>query len=252
MSNNIFQDVLKDSSSVENKLMGPSYSYVNNIRTPLELGMSDRGDFGTLARDINGLVNYVDVLVTGNGAASRTGRPLGNKFFLKTGGKCVDKVTKQEVDRYIYINNVPQGNIPIITNGMGQNFSQFKGLIPGVISNLNVLNPYAIMQSFLIGSKPECQAITMQTIDVNNIPSVQTHFVATIDVQNTDPCSFLNGINPANGKRCIQGFQNQNNQLDNASPVSPSLPDDIFVQLYFASLSILSIYILYRLVEKKY
>ena len=66
-----------------------------------------------------------------------------------------DDKTKQEVDRYIYINNVPQGNIPFISSGVGVNFGEFKGLIPGTISNLNAFNPMLMFQSFLSGSKPD-------------------------------------------------------------------------------------------------
>ena len=86
------------------------------------------------------------MLVSGGGKASATGQPLGNKFFLKTGGKCTDKSTGQDVDRYIYINNVPVGNIPFISSGAGVNFSEFKGLIPGTISNLNAFNPIKVRQ----------------------------------------------------------------------------------------------------------
>ena len=48
------------------------------------------------------------------------------------------------------------------------NFSDFKGLVPGAMGNLNVLNPFAIMQSFLSGATPPCQELTLETIDINN------------------------------------------------------------------------------------
>jgi hypothetical protein len=54
-----------------------------------------------MANNIDGLIQYVQVLVTGGGA-STTGGPLGNKFFLQTGGKCSDVKTKQEVDVFEY------------------------------------------------------------------------------------------------------------------------------------------------------
>jgi hypothetical protein len=183
--------------------------------------------------------------VSGQGGASKTGGPLGNKFFLQTGGKCIDIATKNEVDRYIYINNVPQGNIPFISSGMGVNFSEFKGLIPGVVSNLNVINPFGIMQAFLSGSKPDCQAITLETIDVNNNVSTDTHYVSTVDIKNMDPCNFQNKKNPINNNICRETFVNKEEKKQ------LTLPDDPVVQIYFASLSVLSIYILYCLLNKK-
>lgn len=240
---NIFQDVLNDAKGVEQSLLGPSYKYYDQIKSPSEIGMSADGDLGALARDVDGLVQYVEVLVTGNSNASRTGRPLGNKFFLQTGAKCMNP-NKQEVDRYIYVNNIPSGNIPFISSGLGKNFSEFKGLIPGAVSDLNTLNPFTIMQSFMSGSTPPCQEVTLETIDVNNNSSQETHYVTLVDLQNMDACSMPGGVNnytkPA--RRCKEAFENQT--------LSPVMPRDPIVQLYFAGLAALGIYTLTRLMHK--
>ena len=151
-SDNMFQEVLTNVKAAEEKYIGPDYPYYKFIKSPSALGMSGKGSLSQLGKDVNGLVNYVELLVSGGGNASATGKPLGNKFFLKTGGKCTDAASKEDVDRYIYIDNVPEGNIPLISSGMGMNFSEFKGLIPGTISNLNAFNPMSIFQSFLSGS----------------------------------------------------------------------------------------------------
>lgn len=260
-SDNIFTKVLKDANNIQDSLMGPSYPYYQNIKSPSEIGMSDNGTLQALGQDINGLIQYVELLVSGNSNASKTGGPLGNKFFLQTGQKCRAVDTNQQVDRYIYINNVPQGNIPIISQGLGVNFTDFKGLIPGTLSNLNVLNPYAIMQSFLSGSVPNCQQITMQTIDVNNNVSSQTHYVTLVDIQNMDPCNFPNGKNPlrtGDSANCKETFTNINNQnFDNYgnindfnANVEELFPKNLMGQLYLASLGGLGLYILYNLIKK--
>jgi hypothetical protein len=238
MTSNLFEDVLKDAKGVEDKLLGPTYPYYKNIKLPSEIGMSDKGSLTALGKDINGLIQYVEVLVSGNSSASSTGKPLGNKFFLKTGAKCNNVKTNEAVDRYIYVNNVPEGNIPFISQGLGVNFSEFKGLIPGSMGNLNTLNPFAIMQSFLSGSTPDCQEITMKTIDVNNNNSSESHFVTLVDIKNIDPCSFNDKKNPITNAKCKETFEVAN------------MPDDYISQLYFASLSILGVYILYRVIEK--
>jgi len=254
---NLFEEVLKDAKGVEQRLLGPTYPYYSNIKTPSEIGMSDKGTIQQMAKDIDGLIQYVQVLVTGKSKASATGQPLGNKFFLKTGAKCAaidsctdknDISTCKKVDRYIYINNVPQGNIPIISSGLGVNFTEFKGLIPGAMSNLNVLNPFAIMRAFLSGSNPPCQPITMQTIsptslnpNSSNIQSSETHYVTLVDINNMDPCSFPNRKNPLTGQGCRETFENSEEIL---------MPTDPLAQLYFASLGVIGLLILYRLMEK--
>ena len=140
------------------------------------------------------------------------------------------------------MNNVPEGNIPFISSGLGVNFSEFKGLIPGAMGNLNVLNPFAIMRSFLSGSTPPCQPLTMQTISVDNARSSETHYVTLADISNMDPCSFPDKKNPVNGKNCRETFQNIENEV--------LMPDDPLAQLYFASLGVLGLLILYRIMEK--
>ena len=247
MSSNIFEEVLTDATDIQTKLLGPTYPYWKNIKTPAEIGMSSQGDLQTMGNNINGLIQYVEVLVTGKGA-SYTGGPLGNKFFLQTGGKCMDIDSKKPVDRFIYVNNVPQGNVPFISSGLGVNFSEFKGLIPGTISNLNVLNPFTIMQSFMSGSTPDCAAVTLQTVSNENTTKSETNFVTLVDLKNMDPCSFPNGQNKFSNKSCRQTFVNRK---EGEEETSASLPNDPIVQFYFASLSIIGIYVLYRIMMKK-
>lgn len=251
---NLFQEVLNDAKGVEEKLLGPTYPYYKNVKTPSEIGMSDKGTIQQMGKNIDGLIDYVDLLVTGKSKASATGGPLGNKFFLKTGAKCAavdncsnpdDASSCQQTDRYIYVDNVPSGNIPFISSGMGVNFSEFKGLIPGSMGNLNVLNPFAIMRAFLSGSTPPCQEITMQTIDNNNNKSSETHYVTLADIKNMDPCIFTDGKNPVNNTKCKETFK-----TGIASNASPVMSDDIMDQLHFASLALLGLYILYRVMEK--
>jgi hypothetical protein len=242
---NIFQDVLDDAKGVEEKLLGPSYPYYKNIKMPSQIGMTSNGSLNALGKDIDGLIQYVELLVTGNSKASSTGGPLGNKFFLRTGAKCKDVSTGNEVNRFIYVDNVPAGNIPFISNGLGVNFTEFKGLIPGSISNLNVLNPFAITQAFLSGSTPDCQPLTMQTITVDNISSTETNYVTLVDIKNMDPCSFQDKKNPLTGRKCSEAFTN--NAALNTENI---LPNDPLVQIYYTGLAFVGIYVLAKLMDK--
>ncbi len=239
----VFQEVLTDAQGLQEKLLGPDYPYYKNIKTPKEIGMSSNGSLPALGKDIDGLIEYVELLVSGNSRASATGKPLGNKFFLQTGAKCVDTKTKEQQDRYIYVNNVPVGNVPFISSGMGVNFSDFKGIIPGMMGNLNALNPFSIMQAFMSGTTPDCQKITMQTIDVNNNKSTETHFVTLVDIQNMDPCIFPDKTNPITKEKCREAFTT-------TAGMSPKLPDDAIDQIYFASLAGVGIYVLYKIMLK--
>lgn len=231
----IFKDALNDASGLQQQLLGPDYAYYANIQPPQALGMSDKGDLPTLAKDVNGLMSYVQLLVEGSGKASKTGQPLGNRFFLKTGATCLD-ATNATQDRYVYIDNVPSGNIPFISSALGQNFKDFRGLIPGTLSDLNVLNPYSLMQSFMAGSNPKCQQVTLQTIDSNNNKSKESHYVTLVDLQNMDACSFPDGKNPITGKKCKSGFKSMT-----------TLPADPMLQCYLAGGALVGLLVIYRM-----
>jgi hypothetical protein len=212
-----FSDVIKDMKGMEQGLLGPDYLYWKRILMPSDMGMSSDGNFGALTNNVGGLINYVEVLVTGN-AGSTTGGPLGDRFFLKTGGQCKDIASGNKVDRYIYIDNVPNGNIPFISSGLGGvDFTEFEGLIPGLLGDLGKLNPLNLFKSFMMGDNPDCMSVTLHTIvpaadaDLNDtgmdISGNQTQFVAVADVKNMDPCIFNDKKNPADPSlTCTETF----------------------------------------------
>jgi hypothetical protein len=225
---NFFSDVMTDMKGMEQNLLGPDYLYWKRILKPSDIGMSSDGNFGALTNNVNGLIDYVEVLVSGN-AGSTTGGPLGDKFFLKTGGQCTDVASGQKVDRYIYIDNVPNGNIPFISSGLGgTDFTEFEGLIPGLLGDLGKLNPLNLFKSFMMGDNPDCMSVTLQTIvpvadaDLNdtgkdNVGN-QTQYVAVADVKNMDPCIFPDKKNPADPSlTCTETFTSRRRDASSSS-----------------------------------
>ena len=77
-----FDKLEQDSTSAKKSLMGPDYSYVKNINGTSKLNIGEKWD--DIGNNISGLTSYIQVLVEGGGRASKTGKPLGNKFFLKS------------------------------------------------------------------------------------------------------------------------------------------------------------------------
>ena len=116
------------------------------------------------------------------------------------------------------------------------------------MGNLNVLNPFAIMSSFMSGATPDCKELTMQTIDINNNSSTQTEYVTLADIGNMDACTFQNKVNPVNGNNCVETFQT--GVSANPASAAASMPDDPLAQLYFAALAGIGVYILYRFMQK--
>ncbi len=188
---NFFTSVAEDAEKVEEELLGPDYKYYEHIKTPEELGMSDSGTISALGKDINGIINYVELLVTGRGDANKSkgGRPLGDRFFLKTGGQCKDQATGKLVDRHMYIDNVPDGAIPFVSSGIGYKFTTFEGLIPGILSDIDKINPMDMFKAFSQDSEPACREITLETIGKDGTVGSETHFlpldeIAVIEANN--------------------------------------------------------------------
>jgi hypothetical protein len=250
MGDNLFQRAAKDPQALQEELLGPTYKYTDFIKNPSELGMSSKGTIKALGKDIDGLVSYIELLVVGNSAASKTGGPLGNKFFLRTGGKCMDTTTDQEVDRYIYVNNVPQGNIPFLSSSAGMNFNSMRGLVPGAMGNLAAFNPFAILGAFAAGSTPDCQEVTLETIDSHNNSFPETHFVTKADIRLMNPCNFKDTPdkkNPVTGVKCRDGFTSMTAHSSLINSRCPNIQRDSLSQAYIASLGVFGIFILYRM-----
>ena len=250
---NLMDQSQSDLGGLQEELLGPDYNYSANIKPPPELGMSSAGNFDALTNDIGGLLAYIKVLITGQGKASRTGGPLGNKFFLPTAVKCTDKATGNEVTRSIYINNVPDGSIPFITtSGGGLTFDDFRGLVPGLMSNLAQINPLQILQAFTSGASPTCQAITMETITAKNVKSTATAYITNSDIDIMNKNWFPNGVKPdtsepeKDGFKTIQAESSLINEKGTAINYS-KMPNDFIIKLYYTSLGLIGLYIFLKM-----
>ena len=200
-----FKKALDDAQGLEVEMLGPDYPYYKYISTPSQMGMSPAGNLSATADDVAGLINYVQLLVEGTGKGSRTGKPLGDKFFLKTGAQC-DAGNGQMVDRYMYINNVPDGSIPFITSGAGVSFSTFSGMIPGIMGDLGAMNPVTLFRGFMEGASPPCTEITMPTMSAKNVSGTASHYVTNTDIADISPCSFPSKTNPQTKVGCKEAF----------------------------------------------
>jgi hypothetical protein len=209
-----------------------TYPYSNYILSPDRLGASPNAK--ALGNDVKALISYVEVLVSGNSNA-QTVSPLGNKYFMDTGGTCNDASGVSQT-RYVYINNVPDGNIPFISSAMGEDMTSFEGLVPGVLGDIAYMNPAKLFTAF--NKETPCQQIKMPIRDISNNTSEDTQYVCNSDIQDYDPCWFSNRVNPVTNKSCSQGMTTR------------TLPNDKMVQVYAASIYLLGAYILFRMVQK--
>lgn len=258
---NFFKDIVTDIDKVEQEFLGPDYEYYKYINTPKNLNMSGDGNFGALKNDVEGIVAYVELLITGRGKASKTGKPLGDRFFLKTGGQCKDYKTGKLVKRDMFINNVPDGNIPILSELLGQQFSTFEGLIPGIFSNLDAINPLELFGAFMEGESPLCAEVKLKTIDGNNKESEKTGFVPISELKtladkgdipkNKVTTEMKNALNKSvSGKEGFINVSDLGYNIKELIEKKNKYKSDKFTNIYIMGLSLLFFYIAYRAMRK--
>ena len=114
--------------------IGKPYPYTKYIKSNQELKMSSKGSWSALKKNVKGISAYNDLLMSGTSKASKAkGGPLGNKYFIESIGYCASN--KGDQVRYMYIDNVPDGDIKVLKK-LGINVgSDARGLLPGLITS---------------------------------------------------------------------------------------------------------------------
>uniref|UniRef100_A0A6C0EPL1 Uncharacterized protein n=1 Tax=viral metagenome TaxID=1070528 RepID=A0A6C0EPL1_9ZZZZ len=156
------ENVEADATKVETEILGPSYSYADAISGPSTLGVGSNGTFSQLGTNASAIAYYVEALITGN-------PPLGNQYFVNTGGMCTapDGTLKP---RYNYINNMSSGAaaLPAAISEIG---SDFNGLLPGVADDIEGLNPLHLFSSLTADANPPCVCLQCPASNPSGIDS---------------------------------------------------------------------------------
>jgi hypothetical protein len=210
-----------------------TYPYQNFIKMPDQLGSSSKAN--ALGPNVKALSAYVNTLVSGNSKAQTVAGPLGNKYFMDTGGTCTDASGVNQT-RHVFINNIPDGSIPFISSAMGEKLTSFEGLVPGVLGSLSYMNPTKIFSAF--EPTTPCQKIKMPIRDITNATSEESKYVCESDIADYNPCWFSSGKNPITKTSCKNGMTTQ-------------FPKDQVVNIYVTGIYCLGAYLLYCLVSKK-
>lgn len=234
-------------------ILGPKYRYHTKIKNPKELGMSSEGSMSALSKDVSGLISYVEILVGGAGNANKAGKPLGDKFFLKTASKCKDVKTKKEVARYYYVDNQIDGSIPGLTALTGFK-SGMKGLVIGAMADTFSINPLGLLKGFTEGAKPWCKAVKKKIINDKSEEFYETHHIALSDLKDSE----LTTSDRAKLSKFTEDMKNNNKdgQCDesftNIKDIKKIFTEsDPIPKTYVLSVSLLLIYILYKLMRRR-
>jgi hypothetical protein len=195
------------------QIMGPSYSYVDNIQSPSALGVGSDGSISQLARNTGGIIQYVQYLISGPA--------LGNRFFVNTGGSC--KASDGTIQsRYNYINNVTDAAEALpesMRRDLGGLASDFNGLIPGMIQDVGGLNPVNLFSSLAADSTPSCDCYSCPTTNGSESHFLTTSLSPDFDADLCQPADIK--LCKASGGGTQESFTNFNLDLNNKNSLIP-------------------------------
>jgi hypothetical protein len=142
-------------------LLGPNYSFADELPTPSEMGIGRSGTFDGVARSVGGIKYYVDAMAFGENSFSNVlgsihdQRPLGLRYFIKTGQTC-----DNGADMYEYINTVPTGvKVPGVD-------LRLRGLGPGIMDDtIAGINPMPYFETAMGTSYVKCKQVTLPVGD---------------------------------------------------------------------------------------
>ena len=175
------------------------YPYYKHIKNPRQLNMSDRGTLNQAAKNVTGLIEYVEVLTTGKSRASGN-KYLGDKKFVDTGVTCdsINGLTKFDKDngitkptRSIYMDNVPNENALnsfVDVRDLGLEGAP-KGLVPGVLYNILEINPFNIVNA-MGSSNDNCVKVKLKTVNNENVASSQEGYIKVDDIDDIHKDNF--------------------------------------------------------------
>jgi hypothetical protein len=180
-------------------ILGPSYSYVDNIPGPSTLGVGTDGTMGQVFTNTGAITEYIKYMITGPA--------MGNQYFVNTGGTCVatDGSTQS---RHNYINNIANG-ADLVPANMRSEMSflsdDLNGLIPGILGDVEGLDPVYLMTALAADSTPACDCYTCPVSG-----GTESHFLTPSLSPDFDPdvCSKVD-VSACIGGTTTESFTNQ-------------------------------------------
>ena len=189
-------DPMGAGNAILDKALGPSFDYLQTIKSPADLQVGDEGTMSQVGTNVNAIVKYVDNVITGPKS--------GNQFFKDTGGMCRlagskddkgnDKGDGPVVPRSTYTNNLL--GMDDAAAVLGPSFSKavegsgFDGIIPAMGGDIASMNALKLMNGLVLDGVPLCQPYICPVTDIKTgVPQGnETRFLTPQLEFNIRPC----------------------------------------------------------------
>ena len=154
-------------------LLGPNYSFADNVPLPGDVGVRDGDSMNDVIDSVKAVAYYVDMigfgqastgLSSGVGPNGRGPRPLGVNTWMRTGLKC-----SNGADMWMYNQGVPNGNALGERVKIGLESAKLpamRGLAPGILEDAQAaLNPVPIVKALFGSGFPRCRLVEEEVGD---------------------------------------------------------------------------------------
>ena len=248
---------------------GKDFNYVNAFYKPKDGNDGGEGPdmgpkAGKIMNNVKGTIDYGSVLLMEDNSRStkriqKDPGVLGNAYFLNTHTECeMDGNSNQVPSRHIYINNRPSGEIPFISDyNEPEKMIDVKtprGLIPGMISNIQRTNPSGLLNAIIPGSDlNKCSSVTLKVFNQDKSGKVkqgtETKYMSKGDICNLNDDAFSNPND--NIKERIECFTTFDEEEEVEENNYSNMPDDQVIQLYLSSITLLGLYLVLKFINKR-
>ncbi len=192
---------------------------------------------------------------------TKCGQKLGNKYILKTNATCIDHLTEEEVDRYIYINNIENKFFGTTVEGDGM------GILPLSFNKATRVNPAGFFFALTGNSKPKCKKVKLKCHILNKYKKLYEDDSDYVNISVDD----IEKINQSDKVNIIENkddddytiayskketFSNINKNLYNipnneSNNESNNDNKNLLNESYYFLLALILLYIIYKMIHKK-
>jgi len=178
-------------------ILGPDYSYAENIPLPNQIGVRDGDDIGSVIGAIKGVAYYTDTIGFGGPSSFLDQgmglKPIGVQVWMKSGMTC-----SNGADMWTYMNGIPDGTA--LGGTLAKTLSDaglpgLKGMAPGIMEDIqSAFNPVPIMESVFGTGFPSCKMVEMPVGDQDgNIWKMDSNGNKVYYVENPEKVVRRNG-----------------------------------------------------------
>jgi hypothetical protein len=175
-------------------IMGPDYSFADNIALPHEIGVRDGDTIQSVTDSVKAVGYYVDTIGFGQPTSALTRgmdiKPLGVRFWMPTGFTCSNGAKMWQ-----YTDSIPKGDAlgQRIKNGLNSIGYGLQGLAPGIVEDAkDALDPKPLMEAVFGSGYPQCRFEVKPIGDQNGRPTNPASGKSY--VQNPESIQMINGV----------------------------------------------------------